>query len=208
MQLRRAAQLPPRGRPLLGVSLRRWACLCPAVGVSLRRWARLCPAVDRMVRLSVRATAGRPSRRTPEANEPHTPCRCGGRASPTLVPHPFHILLSARMLPCIRPNHMHMIASVDAHIHHTITHAPARVSMATLTPMAAGSPAQTAGFGSHRAVICGSAAIRSGAHGRRWRRSRRGGRAAAPGLVLEASEAQELADSGLLVLLQDQSRQR
>ena len=47
-----------------------------------------------------------------------------------------------------------------------------------------------------------------GAYGRRWRRSRRGGRAAAPGLVLEASEAQELADSGLLVLLQDQSRQR
>ena len=39
-------------------------------------------------------------------------------------------------------------------------------------------------------------------------RSRSGGRAAAPGLVLEASEAQELAHSGLLVLLQDQSRQR
>ena len=30
---------------------------------------------------------------------PHTPCRCGGRASPTLVRHLCHILLSARMLP-------------------------------------------------------------------------------------------------------------
>ena len=51
-------------------------------------------------RLPVRATAGRPSRRTPEANEPHTPCiRCGGRASPTLVRHLRHILLSARILP-------------------------------------------------------------------------------------------------------------
>ena len=65
-------------------------------------------------RLPVRATAGRPSRRTPEANEPHTPCiRCGGRASPnTLVPGPtpwfHHILLSTPMLPCTRPNHTHM----------------------------------------------------------------------------------------------------
>ena len=39
---------------------------------------------------------------------PHTPCRCGGRASPTLVRHLCHILLSARMLPCTRPNYTHM----------------------------------------------------------------------------------------------------
>ena len=56
MLLRRAAQLPPRRRPLLGVSL--------------RRWARLCPAVDRMERVGGQSN-GRETDPV-EANAPHT----------------------------------------------------------------------------------------------------------------------------------------
>ena len=72
--------------------------------------------------------------------------------------------------------------------------------------MAAGSRAQPAGFGSHRCHLRLRGHMLLAADGRRLMRSRSGGSAAAPGLVLEASEAQELAHSGLLVLLQDQSR--
>ena len=71
LQLRRAAQQTPR-RPMLGVSL--------------RRWARLSPAVDGMERRPVRARAGRPSRRTRGARESHMPCRCAVNAPPPRHP--------------------------------------------------------------------------------------------------------------------------
>ena len=115
MLLRRAAQLPPRRRPLLGVSL--------------RRWARLCPAVHRMERLPVQAAAGRPSRRTPEANEPHTPCRCGARdASPIDSSHTF--VTSSGALAC---SHMHTSKS-HAHDRHLSTHTSVTPSHARTCP--------------------------------------------------------------------------
>jgi len=180
--LRRAAQLPRRRRPLLGVSL--------------RRWARLCPAVDRMER--VRATAGRPNRRRQTSPTHAMQVRW------TRVPY-------TRPTPSSHPperSHAPTCTRADAHIHHTIKHphAPAWVSMVTLTPMAAGSQAQPAGFGSHRCHLRLRGHTLRAADGRCLRRSRSGGTAAAPGLILEASEAQEFAHSGVLVLLQDQSR--
>jgi len=192
--LRRAAQLPPRRRPLLGVSL--------------RRWARLCPAVDRMER--VRATAGRPSRR--RQTSPTHAMQVRWTRVPYTRPTPLsHPPERSHAPTCTRPNHTHMIVicrRTHPDIHHTITHphAPARVSMVTLTPMAAGSQAQPAGFGSHRCHLRLRGHTLLAADGRRLRRSRSGGSAAAPWMVLEASKAQELAHSGLLVLLQDQSR--
>ena len=133
------------------------------------------------------------------------------RACPTLVPHLFDCTFGWA-LPC---SHMQAPKS-HAHEPHLSTHtsitpaqpahAPARVSIVTLTPMAAG-PLARPRHSAAIAVSCGSAAIRSFQRMAAARGGpRSGSRAAAPGLVLEASEAQELAHSGLLVLLQDQSR--
>ena len=192
MLLRRAAQLPRRRRPLLGVSL--------------RRWARLCPAVDRMER--VRATAGRPNRR--RQTSPTHAMQVRWTRVPYTRPTPFsHPSERSHAPTCTRPNHTHMIVicrrTHPSH-HHTPTRTCPGVNGHTLTPMAAGYRAQPAGFGSDRCHLRLGGHTLPAADGRRLMRSRSGGRAAAPGLVLEASEAQELAHSGLLVLLQDQSR--
>ena len=196
MLLRRAAQLPPRRRPLLGVSL--------------RRWARLCPAVDRMERLLVRATAGRPSRR--RQTSPTHAMQVRWTRVPYTRPTPLsHPPERSHAPTCTRPNHTHMIV-ICRRTHPSHTHTPTRtcpgVNGHTLTPMAAGSQSSARGFGSLRCHLRLRGHTLLAAYGRRLRRSRSGSRAAAPGLVLEASEAQELAHSGLLVLLQDQSRQR
>ena len=148
MLLRRAAQLPPRRRPLLGVSL--------------RRWARLCPAVDRMERLLVRATAGRPSRR--RQTSPTHAMQVRWTRVPYTRPTPSsHPPKRSHTPTCTRPNHTHMIVicrrTHPSH-HHTPTRTCPGVNGHTLTPMAAGCRAQPAGFGSY-AVTCGSAAIRS-----------------------------------------------
>ena len=149
MLLRRAAQLPPRRRPLLGVSL--------------RRWARLCPAVDRMERLLVRATAGRPSRR--RQTSPTHAMQVRWTRVPYTRPTPLsHPPERSHAPTCTRPNHTHMIV-ICRRTHPSHHHTPTRTcpgvnGQHTLTPMAAGCRAQPAGFGSY-AVTCGSAAIRS-----------------------------------------------
>ena len=110
MLLRRAAQLPPR-RPLLGVSL--------------RRWARLCPAVDRMERLLVRATAGRPSRR--RQMSPTHAMQVRWTRVPYTRPTPLsHPPERSHAPTCTRPNHTHMIVICrrthpSHHQHHTPT---------------------------------------------------------------------------------------
>ena len=65
-----------------------WECPSAAGRASARRWTGWS------------ASEQRPGDRTGGGKRAlHTPCRCGGRASPTLVRHLCHILLSARMLP-------------------------------------------------------------------------------------------------------------
>ena len=65
-----------------------WECPSAAGRAAARRWTGWS------------ASEQRPGDRTGGGKRaPHTPCRCGGRASPTLVRHLCHILLSARMLP-------------------------------------------------------------------------------------------------------------
>jgi len=108
--LRRAAQLPPRQHPLLGVSL--------------RRWARLCPAVDRMERLLIRATAGRPSRR--RQTSPTHAMQVRWTRVPYTRPTPLsHPPERSHAPTCTRPNHTHMIViyrrTHPSH-HHTPTH--------------------------------------------------------------------------------------
>ena len=67
-----------------------WECPSAAGRASARRWTGW----------SVSWSEQRPGDRAGGGKRaPHTPCRCGGRASPTLVRHLCHILLSARMLP-------------------------------------------------------------------------------------------------------------
>ena len=175
MLLRRAAQLLPRRRPLLGVSL--------------RRWARLCPAVDRMER--VRATAGRPNRR--RQTSPTHAMQVRWTRVPYTRPTPLsHPPERSHAPTCTRPNHTHMIVicrrTHPSH-HHTPTRTCPGVNGHTLTPMAAGCRAQPAGFGSHRCHLRLRGHTLLAADGRRLRRSRSGGSAAAPGLHLEASEA-------------------
>ena len=65
-----------------------WECPSAAGRASARRWTGWSASEQRP---GDRAGGGK--------RAPHTPCRCGGRASPTLVRHLCHILLSARMLP-------------------------------------------------------------------------------------------------------------
>ena len=177
------------------------------LGVSLRRWARLCPAVDRMER--VRATAGRPNRR--RQTSPTHAMQVRWTRVPYTRPTPSsHPPKRSHTPTCTRPNHTHMIV-ICRRTHPSHHHTPTRTC-----------PGVNGHVDTHGGRLPGSArGIRQlrchlrlrghtlpAADGRRPVRSRSGGRAAAPGLVLEASEAQELAHSGLLVLLQDQSRQR
>jgi len=106
--LRRAAQLPPRRRPLLGVSL--------------RRWARLCPAVDRMER--VRATAGRPSRR--RQTSPTHALQVRWTRVPYTRPTPLsHPPECSHAPTCTRPNHTHMIV-ICRRTHPSHQHTPTR----------------------------------------------------------------------------------
>ena len=65
-----------------------WECPSAAGRASARRWTGWSASEQRP---GDRAGGGK--------RAPHTLCRCGGRASPTLVRHLCHILLSARMLP-------------------------------------------------------------------------------------------------------------
>ena len=134
----------------------------PRLGASLRRWARLCPAVDRMERLLVRATAGRPSRRR------HTSPTHAMQVRWTRVPYTRPTPLShppecSHAPTCTRPNHTHMIVicrrTHPSH-HHTPTRTCPGVNGHTLIPMAAALRAQPADSAAY-AVICGSAAIRS-----------------------------------------------
>ena len=145
MLLRRAAQLPPRRRPLLGVSL--------------RRWARLCPAVDRMER--VRATAGRPNRR--RQTSPTHAMQVRWTRVPYTRPTPLsHPPERSHAPTCTRPNHTQMIV-ICRRTHPSHHHTPTRTcpgvngQLVTLTPMAAGSQAQPAGFGSHRSSLSSAA---------------------------------------------------
>ena len=67
-----------------------WECPSAAGRASARRWTGW----------SVSWSEQRPGDRAGGGKRaPHTPCRCGGRASPTIVRHLCHILLSARKLP-------------------------------------------------------------------------------------------------------------
>ena len=67
-----------------------WECPSAAGRASARRWTGWSVSWSEQ-RLGDRAGGGK--------RAPHTPCRCGGRASPTIVRHLCHILLSARKLP-------------------------------------------------------------------------------------------------------------
>ena len=194
MLLRRAAQLPPRRRPLLGVSL--------------RRWARLCPAVDRMER--VRATAGRPNlrRQTSPTHAMQVRWTSVPYTRPTPLSHPSE---RSHAPTCTRPNHTHMIVICRRRTHtsitpsHTHTHLPG-CQWSHVDTHGGRLSSSARGIWQLRCHLRLRGHTLPAADGRRLMRSRSGGRAAAPGLVLEASEAQELAHSGLLVLLQDQSR--
>jgi len=109
--LRRAAQLPPRRRSLLGVSL--------------RRWARLCPAVNRMERLLVRATAGRPSRRR-QTSPTHASMQVRWTRVPYTRPTPLsHPPECSHAPTCTRPNHTHMIV-ICRRTHPSHHHTPTR----------------------------------------------------------------------------------
>ena len=108
MLLRRAAQLPRRRRPLLGVSL--------------RRWARLCPAVDRMER--VRATAGKPNRR--RQTSPTHAMQVRWTRVPYTRPTPLsHPPERSHAPTCTRPNHTHMIV-ICRRTHPSHHHTPTR----------------------------------------------------------------------------------
>ena len=124
--------------------------------------ARLCPAVDRMERLLVRATAGRPSgrRQTSPTHAMQVRWTRIPYTRPTPLSHPPE---RSHAPTCTRPNHTHMIVicrrTHPSH-HHTPTRTCPGVNGHTLIPMAAAlraQPADSAAF----AVICGSAAIRS-----------------------------------------------
>ena len=196
MLLRRAAQLPPRRRPLLGVSL--------------RRWARLCPAVDRMDR--VRATAGRPNRR--RQTSPTHAMQVRWTRVPYTRPTPSsHPPKRSHTPTCTRPNHTHMIV-ICRRTHPSHHHTPTRTCPGVNGHVDTHGGRLSSSARGIRQPSLSSAAPRPHAPCSGWpplsaaKRSRSDGSAAAPGLVLEASEAQELAHSGLLVLLQNQSRQR
>ena len=162
--------------------------------------ARLCPAVYRMER--VRATAGRPNRR--RQTSPTHAMQVRWTRVPYTRPTPLsHPPERSHAPTCTRPNHTHMIV-ICRRTHPSHHHTPTRTCPGVNGHVDThGGRLSSPARGIWQPPLSSAALA---ADGRRWRRSRSGGSAAAPGLVLEASEAQELAHSGLLVLLQDQPR--
>ena len=196
MLLRRAAQLPPRRRPLLGVSL--------------RRWARLCPAVDRMER--VRATAGRPSRR--RQTSPTHAMQVRWTRVPYTRPTPSsHPPKRSHTPTCTRPNHTHMIV-ICRRTHPSHHHTPTRTCPGVNGHVDTHGGRLSSSARGIRQPSLSSAAPRPYAPCSGWPpleevyewRQCRSARAGPGGE--RRNEAQELVHSGLLVLLQDQSRQR
>ena len=181
-----------------------WECPSAAGRASARRWTGWSVSWSEQ-RPGDRAGGGKRAPHVMQVRWTRVPY-----TRPTPLSHPPE---RSHAPTCTRPNHTHMIVICRRRTHtsitpsHTHTHLPG-CQWSHVDTHGGRSQSSARGFGSLRCHLRLRGHTLLAADGRRLRRSRSGGTAAAPGFVLEASEAQELAHSGLLVLLQDQSRQR